>query len=191
MRRMDHGRARRPTARASTPRPFTRRMLTAAAVGILAVTAACGGDKASTEKVEATLNDGLQAHVEGRLTEAAEKYNEVLKLDENNKFAIYNLALIDQTNGRPTDAELKYRKVLQLDPNYGPALFNLAIVRAGKGDPNEAISLYRRAIEAQPGNASAHLNLGLLLRANGQVDEGEAMIRKARELNPELEAPPR
>ncbi len=180
---------------AAPPRPghrWSARLATVAAIGLVTLTAACGrvNEKANAEKVEATLNDALQAHVEGRLTVAAEKYGEVLKLDEDNKFALYNLGLIDQTTGRPTDAELKYRKVLQLDPQYGPALFNLAILRTGKGDPNEAISLYRRTIEAEPDNASAHLNLGLLLRANGQVEEGETEIKRALELNPELRVPP-
>ncbi len=176
----------------TAPQRSTARWEAVAAVGLVLLIAGCGrsDEKANSEKVEMTLNEALQAHVEGRLTEARQAYREVLELDELNKFAIYNLGLIDQTTGYSTEAELKYRKVLELDPNYGPALFNLAIIRAKVGDTTEAISLYRRAIAAEPQNAPAHLNLGLLLRANGEVEVGEAEIKRALELDPNLKLPP-
>ncbi|MDQ1501671.1 MAG: hypothetical protein QOI86_5011 [Actinomycetota bacterium] len=161
-------------------------------VGTLGV--GCGNDKkadasTSAKDVTKTLNAALQSHVEGKLDEAASGYQKVLRLDPNNKFAIYNLGLLDQNNNRPDVAETQYRRVLQLDPSYAPALFNLAIIRTGKGDITEAVSLYKQAVVANDKDAGAHYNLGLLLRKNGDTAAGDAEINKAVALNPQL-APP-
>lgn len=158
---------------------------------------ACGGDDKAdgssanatgTKKATATLNEGLKAHADGDLTRATEFYNETLKLDSSNKFAYYNLALIDEARSNYGLAEQKYREALKSDPEYGPALFNLAILRTGP-DPSEAISLYERALKANPKDASAWLNLGLLQRASGQKAEGDESVRKAIVLNPRLKDP--
>jgi Tfp pilus assembly protein PilF len=78
--------------------------------------------KTDAESVSQTLDRGLQAHVEGRLDDATAAYRQVLARDPGNKFALYNLGLIDQTAGRRDAAERNYRLALQTDPNYAPAL---------------------------------------------------------------------
>ncbi len=173
-----------------------RRLLHAVMVGalvgsMLIVGTGCGeeDEAGDAERVTGALEAGLQAHVEGRTPEAVTRYQEVLKLDPKNKFALYNLGLISQSSGDHADAEAKYREALLIDPNYQPALFNLAIVRTAAGDLDEAISLYRRAVAADPDNASAHLNLGLLLRRTGRTAEGDAEVQRARALNPNLTDP--
>ena len=151
----------------------------------------CGDDKKSdsgsgSPEVTKTLDAALQAHVDGKLDEAAAGYRKVLELDKNNKFAIYNLGLLAQNAGRPDEAETQYRKVLEIDPKYEPALFNLAIVRTAKGDTAEAISLYRQAIAVKDTDAAAHLNLGLLLQKTGDTAGGQREINRAVELDPKL-----
>lgn len=159
---------------------------------------ACGGSDASDgdsssvapddKKAATSLEAGLEAHAEGDLTAAAASYEETLEYDPDNKFAFYNLALIDAASGNYGLAEEKYRAALESDPDYEPALFNLAILRTGK-DPQEAISLYKRAVASEPEDASAWLNLGLLLRASGQEKEGNKAVAKAIALNPKLKDP--
>ena len=193
-----------PTVGAFPVHRSVRAVMVIALAYTLTVAAACGNNNddkadsapkpsadnaANAESVTAALNAGLQAHVEGRTSEAVTRYQEVLKLDPKNKFAIYNIGLISQNAGNNADAEAKYREVLAIDPNYEPALFNLAIVRTAAGDTNEAIALYRRAITVDPNDASAHLNLGLLLRRTGNKAEGDAEVKKAIELNPTLTDP--
>lgn len=184
-------------------RPRRRRHRIATAVILGAVLAwggtACSGGSASGpgeassiapdgEKAGAALEAGLAAHAAGDLTEAAEHYDEVLKYDPPNKYAFYNLALIDEASGNYGLAEEKYRTALETDPAYGPALFNLAILRTSRA-PEEAIELYQRAVAADRKDAAAWLNLGLLLRAAGQERDGDAAVRKAVNLNPELQDP--
>lgn len=140
----------------------------------------------SSEAADAALKRGLALHVDGKLPEASEAYQVVLKHDKRNKYAIYNLGLIDQTENRPTAAAAKYRLVLNIDPDYQPALFNLAIIEEKLGRFAEALELYHRAVAVAPGDAKAHRNLGLLLRAQGRTAEGDAEIAKADQLEAEV-----
>ena len=148
-----------------------------------------GCQKSDADIAAAALDKGLQAHQQGKVDEATAAYREVLAHDPNNKFAFYNLGLLEQTANRATAAENNYRMALSIDPNYGPALFNLAILRTAAGSTPEAIELYRKAIAAQPEAAGAHLNLGLLLRSTGQSQEGDAEVARALALDPKLGAP--
>jgi Tfp pilus assembly protein PilF len=152
-----------------------------------------GGDGSSstapdTKKAATALDAGLKAHADGDLTAASTAYKKTLKYDPKNKFAFYNLALIDEAGGNYGLAEQKYRAALDSDPKYEPALFNLAILRTGP-DPKEATALYQKAVAANPKDAAAWLNLGLLLRAGGQQEEGTKAVLKAIGLNPKLKDP--
>ena len=161
--------------RRSTPsglRTKTARRSTALTMCALVLTmTACGGDDGATKpdpkKASNALAAGLDAHAKGNLDEAINQYNEALKYDNKNKYALYDLALIDAARSNYGEAENKYRVVLAIDPAFEPALFNLAILVKAKGKDVEAISLYKRAIAAAPKDAAAHFNLGLLFRANG------------------------
>jgi tetratricopeptide (TPR) repeat protein len=140
------------------------------------------------KKATTALNAGLKAHSAGNLTRAAADYKKVLTYDPSNKFAFYNLALIDEASGNYGLAQDKYRAALKTDPAYEPALFNLAILRTGT-DPKEAITLYKSAVAADKKDAAAWLNLGLLLRAAGQTREGDRAVLRAVSLNPKLKDP--
>jgi len=172
-------------------------------VGCVAVTialalgaTACGGDSSGgdsssasdTKQAATALDAGLKAHADGDLTAATAAYKKTLKYDAKNKFAFYNLALIDEASGNYGLAEQKYRSALESDPKYEPALFNLAILRTGPA-PKEAMSLYQRAVKSNPKDAAAWLNLGLLLRASGAKAEGNRSVLKAIALNPKLKDP--
>ena len=140
------------------------------------------------EQAQKTLDAGLEAHAAGDLTTAAAKYDATLALDPTNKFAYYNLALIDEASSNYGLAEQKYRKAIDADPTYVPALFNLAIL-VTSSDPDEAIRLYQHAVAADKGDSSAWMNLGLLLRASGEKAEGNRAVATAIKLNPELTDP--
>jgi len=171
-----------------------------ATVVLLGLTSCSGEDSSESEegsssassseakKAEAVLNAGLEAQTAGDLTAAAEQYEKTLELDPDNKFALYNLALIDEASQNYGLAEEHYRAALKADPAYQPALFNLAILRT-QVDPEEAVSLYRKAVAAKKTDAASWLNLGLLLRAAGDTQEGNQAVARAIELDPKLTDP--
>ena len=177
-------------------RPLRRLLCTLALVVAVVLTAgACSGDGATSNSPEenakaasTALDAGLKAHAAGDLTTATTEYLNVQKYDPRNKFAFYNLALIDESNSNYGLATTKYRSAIETDAVYEPALFNLAILRTA-ADPAEAIALYKRAVKANPKDAAAMLNLGLLLRANGEKKAGDKLVLKAIVLNPKLQDP--
>lgn len=148
----------------------------------LAVTGACGFGKTKAELASDAIQRGLQAHGAGRVDEAAAAYHEALDHEPRNKFALFNLGVVEHFAGRKRSAENYYRLALATDPNFFLALFNLAVVRAEAGDTREAIDLYREAIAQQPDDPGPHRNLGVLLRSIGQEADGDAELRRALEL---------
>jgi tetratricopeptide (TPR) repeat protein len=174
-----------------------RRAFAGAGVAVTAslLVAGCSGTggaalpQPDAKKAATELQTGLQAQGKGDLDGASQHYQEALKYDPKNKYALYDLALVDAARSNYSAAEQKYRLVLGIDPAYAPALFNLAILLKNQGNTTEAVSLYRRLLTADPKNASAHMNLGLLLRAAGQKAEGDAEVKQAITLNPQLKDP--
>jgi tetratricopeptide (TPR) repeat protein len=170
--------------------------LALAAALALGATACSGDDSASgsssvkpdAKKAAASVESGLEAHSAGDLTAASADYQQALKYEPTNKFAFYNLALIDASNGNYGLAEEKYRSAIKTDAEYEPALFNLAILQTSS-DPKEAISLYKRAVAVDRKDAAAWLNLGLLLREEGKVTAGNKAVLRALALNPKLRDP--
>ena len=177
----------------------TGRLISALAITsviALGVTACSGdGDPSSNssvapdaKKASAAVEAGLKAHSAGDIALATTSYNEALKYDATNKFAFYNLALIDESDANYGLAEENYRAALKTDAAYQPALFNLAILVTGR-DPEEAITLYQAAVAANKKDSAAWLNLGLLLRTEGQVRLGNEAVIRAIALNPKLKDP--
>jgi tetratricopeptide (TPR) repeat protein len=169
------------------PAPVLRVLVTG---GLLCGLLSCGiGDTTlapNAERSSAALKAGLDAHHAGRLKVASIDYHLALDYNHRNKFALFNLGLMDAANGSDDLAEEKYRGVLALDPAYGPALFNLAILRTRHGDTMDAVRLYERAVAANGRAAGAWLNLGLLQRAHGQRAAGDRSVLRAVKLNPKL-----
>lgn len=163
-----------------------QRLLLLTLLGVALALSSCASGATDAERADQALQEGLAAHQAGDLVAAAALYREVLTLDPQNKFAFYNLGLIDQTNDDLSAAENNYRIALSIDADFVAALFNLAIVRESLRAPEEAVDLYRRVLALEPDNAGAHLNLGLLLRSLGQTEEGDAEVQRAREIDPSL-----
>jgi len=165
-----------------------RHIWLAVAVLALIVGGACGSEETPARQASDELDRGLHAHSAGRLDEAAAAYHKVLTYDPQNKYAFYNLGLIDDTLGHPGPAESYYRLALNVDPDYVPALFNLAILRNNAGSAQEAVDLYRKALTIEPDYAEAHWNLGVVLQEMGEEREAKEHLARAIELDPNLQA---
>jgi Tfp pilus assembly protein PilF len=184
--------------RSTTRRSGFLRAFALVAVLTFSATACSGDDTSNSDSSQVTKKDakeassavqaGLKAHSDGNLEKAATQYDKALELDPENKYAFYNLALIDEADHNYGLAETNYRAALKTDPKYGPALFNLAILRT-KEDPKEAMSLYKSAVAADGKDAAAYLNLGLLQRANDEKASGNKNVLHAIALDSSLKDP--
>jgi len=146
---------------------------------------ACSGEDERGQADE-ILQQGLQAQAAGDFNAAVDAYLRVIQLDPQNKFAYYNLGVIEQSRGELPAAEGHYRTTLGLDPDFVPALFNLAILRTEAG-ADEAVTLYEHLIQVDPSHAAAHLNLGFLLIEQGHGRRGQKELDEAVRLDPSLE----
>ena len=150
---------------------------------------ACGGatspPQSSAQAAADDLNAGLAAQAAGNLTQAGADYKSAIAVDAQNKYAYYDLGLVEQLTAQPAASEVNYRAALRLDPTFVPALFNLAILRTAPS-PFEAEELYRQVIGLEPKDAVAYLNLGFLLRSQGSVVEGNNDLHTAVVLDPSL-----
>jgi tetratricopeptide (TPR) repeat protein len=166
-----------------------RQAIAAGLVSGMGILAACGGASPSPQsnaQIAANdLNAGLAVQAAGNLTQAASDYKSAIADDGQNKYAYYDLGLVEELMGQPAASEVNYRATIQLDPTFVPALFNLAILRTAPS-PFEAEELYRQVIGLAPKDATAYLNLGFLLRSQGDVTEGDMDLHTAVLLDPSL-----
>jgi tetratricopeptide (TPR) repeat protein len=163
-----------------------RRAFPLALVLVALLLAACGDDESGAARASDLVQQGLAAHRDDRLDDARALYARAIDADDRNKYAYYNLGLVEQSTGHPATAERRYREAVAIDPNFAAALFNLAILRTQAGASAEAVNLYQRVTTLQDDNAAAHLNLGLLLGQLGRATEAAQELDRAVELDPGL-----
>jgi protein O-GlcNAc transferase len=140
-------------------------------LGAVMLLAGCGA-KSQAQMAQQALDTGLQQHQAGDLAKAEGSYRDCLRYDSMNKFCLFNLGVIAQTQQRAEEAQNFYRLALVSDAAFTPALYNLAVLLAPTS-PQESIALYRLLLQAKPDDVAGHLNLGDLLRTQG--DEAGAI----------------
>lgn len=181
-------RVQRPLRASGTPRPRRTGSAVAAvaAAGIAFVAAACSS-QTPAQKANGLLAKGIAAQRAGDLSSATGYYNQVLAIQPNNYYALYDLGDVEETQNQNANAEYHYRAALAVNPNYAPALYNLAILETASA-PVSAENLYQQVLAVQPNNAAAHLNLGFLQIKLGQVAEGRKNVAIADKLEPSFKS---
>jgi tetratricopeptide (TPR) repeat protein len=168
--------------------PYTPEELAAMKQGPLALKAAPEKKEAKRKELPAGaglyIQEAQRAFSAKDYAKAEERYQQVLKMDQNNVFTLGNLGLIQMEAGRLNDAEATLLKANSIDPNDSFVLSQLGILRFREKKIDEAIDLLSRAIEAEPKNAEAENYLGIALSEKGLRGPAENALRKAIELNP-------
>jgi Tfp pilus assembly protein PilF len=164
----------------------------AAAVGLAAALAGCGGSppisprtSSRSESTTAALTKAVKAMQQGNNALAVVDFLAVVRTDRSNYIAWYDLGVIATENGQATQAANDYLSSLSGNPKYVPALYNLAILETAK-QPQTAAELYQKVINIQQNDADAHLNYGFLLESMGQRLAGQLQIAAAVQLDPSL-----
>ncbi len=118
------------------------------------------------------------------MSEAAQLYEEAIRLDPWLAIAYTNLGNIHFRRAETAAAETLYRKALQVDPAQPEAQYNLGYVMLERGQPEHAIPLFKGAIEADPGFADAHFNLAMALEQMGATADARAYWKSYIDLEP-------
>ena len=132
---------------------------------------------------------GLVAEAEAafarkRFAEAEAKYQEVLKMDENNPVTLANLAAIQLEQEKVLDAEQNLEKARKMNPEDAYVLSLLGMVRFRQQKFDDALDLLSQAAQLDPTNPETQNYLGITLSQRGQREPAETALRKAVQLAP-------
>jgi protein O-GlcNAc transferase len=122
----------------------------------------------------------------GKLQEAKQCYQELLKLQPDNSNALHFLGVVHYRLKQYDLAITYIKKAISLQPNYFDAYNNLGIVLQEMGHFDEAISYYRQAIQVSPGSYLPYYNIGNLLSEKKQFEQAIHYFYKALQANPNL-----
>lgn len=130
------------------------------------------------------LQKGLALHQSGRGSEAAQLYEQVLKLDGNQPAANHLLGLVHLAQGKADEAVTLITRAVkgnEGDPQY---LCNLGVALNAAGQHDKAVAALDRAIAYKPDFAEAYSNKGMALRALKRFGEAVEVYRQAVRLKP-------
>lgn len=139
--------------------------------------------------IQTKLHQAFEKQRAGELSEAAEAYKEILRIDSAHPDALHLLGLIESSRGNYQQAVALIQQAVKLTPSSPVLHGNLGVVLRHAGKIEAAIDSYRKSIELDPTNPDAHFNLGKSLKIAGQEDEAERLFRKAISLSPNKVAP--
>lgn len=115
-------------------------------------------------------------------------YNNVLKLDSNNKDGLYGLGLLYQNLGDVPNARKVYMNLLSKYPTYEYAQYNLGYLSLVlENDPNAALKYFDLAIGVAPQYADAVYMSGLCYEKMGDKKKAAAKYNETILIEPEHE----
>jgi tetratricopeptide (TPR) repeat protein len=121
----------------------------------------------------------------GKLAEAAECYQQALRIDPQLPQAHNNLGNVLKSLGKTAEAVAAYQRAIQLQPTYAEPHNNLAAVLQEQGDLSAAIAHYRQAVALNPRYAGAYKNLSTALKNQGNLAEAAECCQQALRLDPQ------
>jgi tetratricopeptide (TPR) repeat protein len=130
------------------------------------------------------FQQAVDLHGRGRLREAEQLYEGILKTNGRHFDATYYLGLVRLQQSRFADAEVLFRRAVKIDKKSAKAQHHLAIALTGVGRLDEAVGHYRKALELQPLDAAAHNNFGYVLQKLDRHETAAQHFRKALSINP-------
>lgn len=117
-------------------------------------------------------------HRAGRIKEAYDLYQEILKVEPDNPDALHLLGLIAYQTKHHEDACNLIRKAIAFRPDDPNFYGNLGTALHAMGCIGEAEDAYRRAAEIKDDFADAHYNLANLYKDRGDFKRAEASYNK-------------
>lgn len=139
--------------------------------------------------IDQLIRSALADQKAGRLSQAAEKYRQVLSIEPANFHALHFLGIVSSQMDQSQPAIDLIHRSLAINPNQPDAWSNLSLILARLNQLDQAINACHKAISLRPNYVNAHNNLGNLLRDLGQLDQALTAYRKAQQLEPQNPTP--
>jgi len=122
----------------------------------------------SAQDVYKAANTDFEA---GKWTDAAAKYEQVLKEDPSHIPSRFNLAVCYSKTGKVDEAIAAYQNLLDRDNAIYEARINLAVLLDQSGKRSEAGEEFEKALALRPDDAQAELNLGMFYLRGNEFDK--------------------
>lgn len=126
----------------------------------------------------ALFSQALEHHGAGRLAEAQQLYQRILKTERAHGGALHNLGILALQRGESDQALTLFHQAIAVNPKDATALRNLASLQRSRGDLEAAIASFEHAIAARPGWAQPRRNLIETLLAAGNKTEVEPALKR-------------
>ena len=121
----------------------------------------------------------------GLITEAANSFKKVTRLNPNYANGFNNLGVILQEHGELEDAIVAYNNAISLNPNYAEAYNNKGNALKDQGKLGEAIEAFKKTLSLRPDYAEAYNNMGIVLQYQGKLEEAVEACKKTLSLQPD------
>ncbi|MDR3474353.1 MAG: tetratricopeptide repeat protein [Devosia sp.] len=144
------------------------------------------GDRPSSagDRAAGLLRDGLALHRQGKLDQAAARYQRVIAALPGDPRAKHLLGLVEHQRGNQARAHELIELAVAAQPRNADYLSDLALVLSALGRRQEAIERLRAALVVRPGDARALNMLGGLLVQQGRHAEAVECYRAALQREP-------
>jgi tetratricopeptide (TPR) repeat protein len=166
-----------------------------AVLALSAALSACGDTRTVTISGTATsarpnavntlLEQGIRQAEANQLSQAATTFEDILAVSPTNKYALYNLGLIDQERHDLSGAVARYNQALEADTTYTPAMYNKALILE-TSDPNASLALYGRIVKLNPRASTAYLRMAIVYTRENKAAQAKQAHAKAIALDPRL-----
>jgi tetratricopeptide (TPR) repeat protein len=130
------------------------------------------------------FREAVALHDRGRLGEAEQRYESVLRADGRHFQALCRLGLIRLQQGRFGDAVSLFRRAVKVERRSAYAHLHLGAALAGVKNHEEAIRHYNKALALAPDSPEIHSNIGHSLQALGRAEQAITHFEKALAINP-------
>jgi len=134
----------------------------------------------------AHYNYGASLQQQGRLDEAQQEYNSVLRLDPNYTKAYINLGQLFVSKDKLDEAKKYYEKAIELDPRTSEAHAGYAYLLERLGEAEQARAEYQNAIRVTPKSARLFYTYAAFLDKRGELDAAIAQYQRALDVDPNL-----
>ncbi|MEE2637802.1 MAG: tetratricopeptide repeat protein [Acidobacteriota bacterium] len=125
----------------------------------------------------------------GQVAEAADHFEESVRLAPESAPAHYNLGTTLLQLGNLDAAGASFEHAIRLNPDYALAHNNLGALLRLQGRQADAVPHFRRALQIHPDDAQALYNLASALMMQGQLDEAIPLYRQALQVQPDAPEP--
>jgi tetratricopeptide (TPR) repeat protein len=133
---------------------------------------------AQADSPSAVADRARRAMEDGRFSEAAGLYENLLKADASNVGLVMNLGLALDGAGKPREAIAQFERARKLDPDFLPAFLAIGACSRKLGDPAKALDAFEQALALAPRSRTVHLELADTHYAMGHFERAVEFYEK-------------